>query len=150
VTFGLGTDADATPVSGGYVSANYLAVLGVAFPLGRGFLPEEERAGSPNTVAVISDRLWHRQFAGDRDVVGRTIRLSGRPFPIVGVAGPGFHGYTIASENVWIPLTAYQQRSATPHSEGPAVADGGDGTAAGTRTMSTRLAHILELVHISA
>jgi predicted permease len=107
VTFGLGTDADATPVSGGYVSANYFAVLGVAFPLGRGFLPEEERAGSPNTVAVISDRLWHRQFAGDRDVVGRTIRLNGRPFTIVGVAGPGFNGYTIAAENVWIPLTAY-------------------------------------------
>ena len=75
--------------------------------LGRGFLPEEESAGSPSTVAVISDRLWRTQFSGERDVIGKTIQLNGRPFTIVGVTAPGFTGYTIARESLWVPVTAY-------------------------------------------
>ena len=94
-------------VAGGYVAANYFAVLGVPMALGRGFLPEEESARNPSTVAVISDRLWRTQFSGERDVIGRTIQLNGRPFTVIGVTAPGFTGYTIASESLWVPLTAY-------------------------------------------
>jgi predicted permease len=107
VMFGLGGDADAVRVSGAYVSANYFAVVGAPMALGRGFLPQEENAADPSAVAVICDRLWQSQFGGNRDIIGRTIRLNGRPFTIVGITGPGFNGYTIASESLWIPLTAY-------------------------------------------
>jgi predicted permease len=106
-TFGLGMADNAVRVSGSYVSANYFAVLGVPITLGRSFLPEEERAASPAAVAVISDRLWRTRFSGDRDVIGRTIHLNGRPFTIVGVAAPGFDGYTIDFQSLWVPLTAY-------------------------------------------
>lgn len=106
-TFGLGADASAVRVQGGYVSANYFAVLGVPIALGRGFLPEEEQAASPNAVAVISDRLWRTQFSSDRGVIGRTIRLNGRPFTIIGVTGPGFNGHTLERESLWTPITAY-------------------------------------------
>lgn len=106
-TFGVGGDADAVGVSGAYVSANYFAVVGAPMALGRGFLPQEEDTADPSTVVVISDRLWQSQFGGNRDVIGRTIRLNGRPFTIVGITGPGFNGYTIVSESLWIPLTAY-------------------------------------------
>jgi putative ABC transport system permease protein len=106
-TFGLGMGDDALRVSGSHVSANYFAVLGVPIALGRGFLPEEEQLASPRTVVVISDSLWRTQFHGDRDVIGRTIRLNGRPFTVVGVTAPGFAGYTIHFENLWIPITAY-------------------------------------------
>jgi hypothetical protein len=70
VTLGLGSDAGAARVSGGYVSANYFAVLGVPIALGRSFLPEEERTASPSAVTVISDRLWRSQFRSARDVIG--------------------------------------------------------------------------------
>lgn len=107
VTLGLGSDTGAARVSGGYVSANYFAVLGVPIARGRGFQPEDEQATNPTAVTVISDRLWRSQFRGASDVVGRTVRLNGRPFTIVGVTGPGFSGFTIASQSLWIPLTAY-------------------------------------------
>lgn len=108
VTFGLGTDTSALRVSGGYVSANYFEVLGVPIGLGRGFRPDEENPASPAAVAVISDRLWRAEFSSDPDVVGRTVRLNGRPFSIIGVAAPRFNGYTIDFESLWIPLTAYR------------------------------------------
>jgi predicted permease len=106
-TFGLGTGADAVRVPGSYVSANYFTVLGVPLALGRGFLPEEEWLASPRAVAVISHRLWQTYLGGERDVVGRTIRLNGRPFTIVGVTAPGFGGYTFDAQSLWVPLTAY-------------------------------------------
>ena len=106
-TFGLGSDFNAVRVSGGYVTANFFAVLGVPMALGRGFLPEEESAVNPSTVAVLSDRLWRTQFSGERDVIGKTIQLNGRPFTVVGVTAPGFTGYTIARESLWVPVTAY-------------------------------------------
>lgn len=106
-TFGLGTGDNAQRVPGSYVSANYFTVLGVPIALGRGFLPEEERLASPSAVAVISDHLWQTQFGGDRDVLGRTIQLNGRPFTIVGVTAPEFNGYTIDFQTLWVPITAY-------------------------------------------
>lgn len=106
-SFGLGTGDHALRVSGSSVSANYFAVLGVRIARGRGFLPEEERLDDPAAVTVISDRLWRTQFGADRDVIGRTIRLNGRPFTIVGVTAPGFNGYTIDLQSLWVPITAY-------------------------------------------
>jgi hypothetical protein len=106
-SFGLGMGDNALRVTGAHVSANYFTVLGVPIAMGRGFLPEEERLASPSAVVVISDHLWRTQFDRDHDVIGRTIRLNGRPFTIVGVAPPGFAGYTIDFETLWIPITAY-------------------------------------------
>jgi len=105
--FGLGTFDNAVRVPGAFVSANYFTVLGVPIALGRGFLPEDEQLASPSTVTVISHRLWQTQFAGERDVVGRTIHLNGRPFTIVGVTAPEFGGYSIDQQSLWVPITAY-------------------------------------------
>ncbi len=105
--FGLGLGEDAVPVPGAYVSANYFDVLGVPMARGRAFGPEEERLESVKTVVVISHRLWQTQFEGRADIIGRTVRLNGRPFTIIGVASPAFTGYTIADQRLWVPITAY-------------------------------------------
>jgi putative ABC transport system permease protein len=105
--FGLGLGDDALRVPGAYVSANFFDVLGVRMTRGRGFLPEDERLDRPTAVAVISHRLWQTQFQGASDIVGRTVRLNGRPFTIVGVAPADFNGYTIDDQRVWVPITAY-------------------------------------------
>jgi predicted permease len=106
-TFGLGASDRAARVSGAYVSANYLDVLGVQIALGRGFLPEEEHLASPSTVVVISHRLWQTQFGEDPGAIGRTIRLNGRPFTIVGITAAGFNGYSIDEQSLWVPITSY-------------------------------------------
>ena len=107
VSFGLSVDERASSVSGAYVSANFFSVLGVRMGLGRGFLPQEESASNPTTVVVISEHLWQTAFDADRDVIGRTIRLNGRPFTVIGVAAAGFNGHSIDRVGLWIPLTAY-------------------------------------------
>jgi putative ABC transport system permease protein len=105
--FGLGLGDEAVPVPGAYVSANFFDVLGVQMARGRGFLPEDERLDHPNTVAVISHRLWQTQFNGTPDIVGRAVRLNGRPFTIIGVTQASFNGYTIDDQRLWVPITAY-------------------------------------------
>ena len=105
--FGLGLGDDAVPVPGAYVSANFFDVLGVQMARGRGFLPEDERLDRPSTVAVISHRLWQTQFEGTPDIIGRTVRLNGRPFTIIGVTRASFNGYTIDDQRLWVPITAY-------------------------------------------
>ena len=53
---------------------------------------------------MIGHGLWQRQFGGQPDVVGRRIRLNGRPATIVGVAPRGFEFPKGA--DVWQPLTS--------------------------------------------
>src|SRR5882724_6082188 len=65
--FNLTTAEQAERVPGVYVSADLLAMLGVAPAAGRAFLPEENGAGRDN-VAVLSDSLWRRRFGGDPKV----------------------------------------------------------------------------------
>jgi putative ABC transport system permease protein len=83
------------------VSPAFFAALGVGVAAGRGFLPEEAVPGK-DRVAVISDALWHRRFAGDASVVGRTVTLEGERYQIVGIAPPGFD-YPYGSA-IWAPL----------------------------------------------
>ena len=88
------------------VSPNFFATLGVTPALGRPFLtgsgaPDDDRS------AIISERLWRREFDSDPGAVGRTVTLNGRPFTVIGVTAPGFTGYSFASESLWVPLTAF-------------------------------------------
>ena len=65
------------------VSAKFFDVLGVIPVAGRTFLSADE--GPATTVVVLSEGLWRRRFASDPAVIGREIRLNGRPFTVVGV-----------------------------------------------------------------
>jgi macrolide transport system ATP-binding/permease protein len=89
-----------------YVSGNYFRVLGVGMARGRGFLEEEDRAGAPLAVAVISHPLWQSQFGGDPEIIGRRIRLDEIPFTVVGVTPVDFTGTSPARNDVWIPFPA--------------------------------------------
>ncbi|HET9165312.1 MAG TPA: ABC transporter permease, partial [Candidatus Angelobacter sp.] len=59
--------------------------------LGRSFLPEETVKGGAPAV-VLSYGFWQDQFNGDNGVLGRTIRISGTDFTIVGVTPKAFTG----------------------------------------------------------
>jgi predicted permease len=106
-TVGLGDGTNAARVSGAFVSANYFSVLGTPIALGRGFVADDLRLTAPAAVSVISDSLWRAQFGADTNVIGRTIRLNGRPSTIVGVAGAGFNGHNIDHTSIWMPLTGF-------------------------------------------
>jgi putative ABC transport system permease protein len=88
-------------VPGGEVGAAYLNTLGVAPMLGHGFTAEEDRVGGPG-VALISYDLWQRHFGGERNILGQTINLEGRPRTITGVMPAGFD--VPAGAEIWVPM----------------------------------------------
>ena len=71
------------------VTAGFFKVLGWQPAVGREFEQNEEIAGNDDVV-MLSHGLWMRTFGGSPDVVGRTVRLSGRVYRIVGVVPAGF------------------------------------------------------------
>ncbi|MGH9312965.1 MAG: ABC transporter permease, partial [Vicinamibacterales bacterium] len=78
-------------IIGEFVTSTYFHVLGVRPALGPGLSGDDELRGSAR-VAVLSDGLWRRLFAGDRSIVGKTLLINGQIFTVVGVAPRGFEG----------------------------------------------------------
>jgi predicted permease len=66
-----------------------LAMLGAKAQIGRLLLPEEDAPGKA-PVAILSDRVWRRLFNTDREIVGKTIVLDGKPFTVAGILQRGF------------------------------------------------------------
>jgi len=90
-----------------WVSGNYFTTLGVSTTAGRPLLIADDPQPPGLAVAVISDAFWARRFGRDPAVVGRSVRLSGAPFVIVGVARRGFASETPGETvDLWIPLSA--------------------------------------------
>jgi putative ABC transport system permease protein len=80
---------DPAPIPGMQVGEGYLSLMRVKPLLGRDFLPEEQIDGK-DRVIILTYGLWKSRFNGDPLVVGRQVRLSGRPYTIVGVTPNNF------------------------------------------------------------
>ncbi len=92
------------------VSWNYFGVLGVRLPLGRGFQPADEAAADS---VVLSYALWQRDFGSDPNVLGRSVRINGNAFTVIGVAPRGFRGVTLdwgLLPDLWVPITVMDQQ----------------------------------------
>jgi putative ABC transport system permease protein len=102
-------------VQGYRVTQNLFTALGVNALHGRTFLPEEELAGNDDVV-LLSQGLWNRRFAGDKDIVGQRITLNGRSCVVVGVIPDGYE-WPIGAE-LWMPLvmTPELKRERAAHS----------------------------------
>ena len=74
------------------VTGNYFPMLGVEAVVGRTLLPEDDVARGGHPVVMLDFGYWHSAFGGDPDIVGRTLRLSGRTYTVIGVAPPDFQG----------------------------------------------------------
>jgi predicted permease len=119
---GRGEDPPLVKVSG--ASASTFTVLGVRPALGRVYGADEEAPASAAPVVVISDRLWRREFARDRDVIGQQLVLGGKPFTVIGVMPAGFHGIDLDAADAWYPLGAnpdYSPRTQTTWFRNPNV-----------------------------
>jgi macrolide transport system ATP-binding/permease protein len=85
------------------VSTNYLHVLGADFALGRGFLPEEDRAA----VVVLSHLFWERRLHADSNILGRALRFGNKRYTVIGVTAPDFAGDQPAPPAGWVPLLSW-------------------------------------------
>ncbi|HYV98985.1 MAG TPA: ABC transporter permease [Gemmatimonadaceae bacterium] len=84
------------------VSEDFFSILGATPVHGRTFSADENRRGGPR-VTVISHGLWLRQFGGDSSIVGKTIRVNGGAFTVIGVM-PRHFDYPDAEVAAWLPM----------------------------------------------
>src|ERR1700693_2111724 len=80
-------------VRGELVSGNFFETLGESAIIGRVLVPEDDRIPDSPPVCVLSYGLWQQRFRAERNVIGRKIQISGRPFTILGVTPKGFTGF---------------------------------------------------------
>lgn len=91
-------------VTASIVSDNYFSVLGIEAARGRVFTSEEPGLDKNSPIALISGNYWQRRFESDPGVVGKTIKLNGAAFTIIGITPRDFMGTNINVPDFWLPL----------------------------------------------
>ena len=95
-------DEGSEQVQASHVTANMFDVLGAPAALGRTFLSEEGRPGG-SQVVVLDHGLWQRRYAGDPNLIGRTINVDGVQRTVIGVMPENFN-FPFGGVKLWMPL----------------------------------------------
>jgi len=103
--FNLSSDGSAPErIQGAYITANFFQVLKISPALGRLFASEEEEFGK-HRVVLLSHGLWQRRFGGERDLVGRKIKLAGESYTVAGLMPKGLPFFDNLPEvELWTPI----------------------------------------------
>lgn len=100
-------DSGAQQVSHQLVSTNLFHVLGISPALGSGFTSTPEgfaNTGDEQSV-ILSDSVWRQYFGARKDVIGRTVKISGKSYTVVGVMPRGFVlPLPATSLEIWTPV----------------------------------------------
>lgn len=97
----LGAEPEQIP--GATVTYNMFSVLGVSPAIGRTFVAEEDKPNG-RKVVILSDGLWKRRFAGDRNAIGKDILINGGKYSVIGVMPPKFEFPMEPSAQIWTPM----------------------------------------------
>ena len=105
-------------ITTGVASGDLFRVLGARPLIGRMLEASDDVPGGPR-VGVISYALWRREFGGDAEVIGHTIRSAqtGDPFRIVGVVPSGFAFPGITE--MWVPVLTVMPDAASGGGQWP-------------------------------
>ena len=106
-TGGVKLDNDIAQTPAALVTRNFFQVYSWQMRLGRSFLPEECATPGEAPVVVISESLWKTRYSSDPHVIGKSIRLNGQPFTVVGVVSS--RAPLWMSGDLWIPYTMQAQ-----------------------------------------
>lgn len=100
-------DGDARRTAEAVVTtASYFSVLGVRATLGRVYTPAEDSVGQGSRVVVVAHDFWREALNADRTILGRTIRVNGERYTVIGVLPPDFTGLDLQAADLWFPLAA--------------------------------------------
>jgi putative ABC transport system permease protein len=98
--------------TGGYVTEDIFKIVGVAPIMGRDFNADDNKPGAEKTT-ILGYEIWQRDFNGDRNIVGQSVRINGKAATIIGVMPQNFK-FPI-SEQLWVPL--YNEFPVTPRDD---------------------------------
>ncbi len=87
-------------VSTAKATASLFSLLGITPVLGRSFSADDDQPGHSH-FALLSYSLWQTQFGGDAEILGKTIRLDGEVYTVLGVLSKQF---SLGRQDLWIPL----------------------------------------------
>lgn len=97
-------------IYGQIATANFFDVLGVAPLHGRTFLPDEDQKPGGNSVLVLSEPFWRRQFNADPAIIGRSVQLNQHVFTVVGVVPAAFRGTMSGLAcDFWAPVSMHKE-----------------------------------------
>jgi predicted permease len=100
--------------AGMVVSGNFLQVLGIQPEIGRGFRPEEDQVPGRDEVVILSHGTW-AQLGSDPKILGRTVRIAGIEFTVIGVAPESFIGPDRNRRPAfYVPMTMWPRLSGDP------------------------------------
>jgi predicted permease len=99
--FTISGDGGAERVRGEVITRDFTRVLGVQPILGRTFTADEDRPKGPHVV-ILGAQLWRDRFGGDRGIVGRSVRLNGAAYTVVGVMPP--EASFPSDVRLWVPM----------------------------------------------
>ena len=100
-SYNVATNERPEQIEGSPRTPGFFRMEGLPMLLGRDFLEEEGQPGKDHVV-ILSNRLWNRYFAADRDIIGKEIRMNGEPYTVVGVLPQGM--YDRLPMQLWVPL----------------------------------------------
>src|SRR6202171_6343027 len=91
-SYALVDEQGAQNVQGLKVSSEFFDVLGVKPAIGRAFVRADEQAGggTGGLKVVLGHDLWMRLFNGDPSVIGRTLKMQGHSYTVIGIMPRGF------------------------------------------------------------
>src|SRR5258706_11329442 len=107
ITVGFASDPNAVPKLklGMLVSGNLLTLMGVEPTIGRAFRPEEDQVPGRDAVVVLGRTMWEQEFGSDAGVLGRSVRINGAAFTVIGVAPGSFTGMNqVVRSDFFVPL----------------------------------------------
>ena len=92
------------------VSGTYFSTLGVVPAIGRILTPEDDQVPSGHPFVVLNYNFWKTRFAGDPQIVGKTLTLNNYKMTVVGVAPASFDGVELGfSPKIFIPIMMQAQ-----------------------------------------
>jgi predicted permease len=102
-------------VSAELVSGTFFPVLGVGAFIGRTFTPDDDRTPGGHPIVVLAYDYWQTRFAGERQILGKTVAVNGHNMTVVGVAQQGFTGVELGfTPSLYIPIKMQKETFGNP------------------------------------
>ena len=103
--FALTGPGNARSIVAGAVGAGFFDIVRARPALGRVFRPDEDTPAGRHVV-ILSDGFWKSELGGAPDVIGRTLKLDGEAYTIVGVMPPtvSVASWGVMAQDIWVPM----------------------------------------------